>query len=75
MSNSGEFVIDDDLACAIRDRLLVIPGVREAARELGLLPGRVLHSACIGGPLPTIAQGPLASAAIGRPAPAALPPG
>jgi hypothetical protein len=54
--SDSEFVIDDALACAIRDRLLVIPGVREAARELGLLPGRVLHSACIATPPPSIAR-------------------
>jgi hypothetical protein len=47
-SESGsEFVIDDDLAIAIRDQILVIPGVREAARNLGLLGGKSLHSACI----------------------------
>jgi hypothetical protein len=46
-SGDGDFAIDDDLVRAVRDRLLVIPGVREAARELILPRGRTLHSACI----------------------------
>jgi hypothetical protein len=50
VSSETEFVIDDDLAMAVRDRLLVIPGVREAARELGLLRRGNLHSACIAAP-------------------------
>jgi hypothetical protein len=73
--SDSEFVIDDDLAHAIRDRLLNIPGVREAALELKLPRGRTLHSACIAEPPPPVARTAPPAVAIGRPAPAALPPG
>jgi hypothetical protein len=44
--SDSEFVIDDELAIAVRDQILIIPGVREAALKLALPSGRSLHSAC-----------------------------
>jgi hypothetical protein len=44
--SESDFGIDDDLAIAVRDQLLVIPGVREAALKLVLPRGRTLHPAC-----------------------------
>jgi hypothetical protein len=62
-SSEGEFVIDDDLARAVRDQILVIPGVREAAQKLALPRGRSLHSACKSQAPPVSAPSPVPSPA------------
>jgi hypothetical protein len=69
-SSDGGFVIDDALASAVRDQILVIPGVREAARKLALPHGRLLHSACkfeAPDPLQDPAQPPAIAPADGSP--------
>jgi hypothetical protein len=43
---AGDVAVDDDLAIEIRDRLFVIPGVREIVEELLAPRGPGLHSAC-----------------------------
>jgi hypothetical protein len=59
--NNNDFVIDDELATAVRDQILVIPGVREAALKLVLPRGRSLHSACKSQASPHPAQPPAKS--------------
>jgi hypothetical protein len=46
---AGDVAIDDDLDIVVRDRLFVIPGVREIVEELLTPRGSDLHSACISG--------------------------
>jgi hypothetical protein len=71
---NNDFGIDDELAIAVRDQLLVIPGVREAALKLVLPPGRTLHSACISTAPAPVRDGPLGTVArTVRVGPAAVP--